>query len=186
MSRDCRSRRSKSVDRSKKGKYDRKRQMESGEKIEKAESLLVYLVRLLRCCYKRGKRVAGLIDHLLVMAEKTETGYYKLASLIGYDDECSEIASDKGLRSFWEVKPSTVLKFLCYDSTNNTKHQPGGQVPQQALRKRKDPKGLCFKFNGSGCSNSSCQFKHCCMFYDDLSHSSQGCRKGKSGQGSKN
>ena len=50
--------------------------MEKGDLVESAESLLVYLIRLLRRCYKRGKRVGGLINHLLVMSEKAETGYY--------------------------------------------------------------------------------------------------------------
>ena len=107
---DGRRRRSTSREGSRRGKYDRKRQMDKGDVVESAEGLLVYLIRLLRRCYKRGKRVRGLIDHILVMAEKAETGYYKLASLVGYDDECREIASEKGLSSFGDIKPSTVLK----------------------------------------------------------------------------
>ena len=54
-SRGRRRNRSRSSDRSKKEKYDRKRQMEKGDVIENSQMLLVYLVRLLRRCYKRGK-----------------------------------------------------------------------------------------------------------------------------------
>ena len=177
-------RRSESADRSKKGKYDRKRQMERGDTIDNADMLLVYLIRLLRKYYKRGKRVGGLIDHVLVMAEKNETGYYKLASLVGYDDECREVASEKGLKTFGDVKPSTVLKFLCYDSTKSAKNQGVQQGQNQTnpgQRRKSEGKGSCFKFNGSGCHSHSCQFEHACMFCGDTAHGSQGCRERKIG-----
>ena len=122
--------------------------------------------------------MGGLIDHLLVMTEKAETGYYQLACLVRYDDECREIASGKGLRLFGGVKPSTVLKFLCYDSTNSARRQHGSQATHSGQRKRQEPKGFCFKFNGSGCNTSSCQLKHT-MFCGDSSHGSQACKKGK-------
>ena len=166
---------SRSPEKDRKPKYDRRHQIKKD-----ATSLIVYLVKLLQLSYKRGKRVKGIISHLLVMSEKVESGYYKFECLVGYDDECREMASEKGMRSFGEIHPAAVLRFLSYDSTANAKRQQGGHQSQAQPRKQ-EARGSCFKFNASGCSSSNCQFQHACMFCGDGSHDSQSCRKGKSG-----
>ena len=169
----------------KKGKYDRRRQMKRGDKIKNSITLIVYLVKLLQSSYKKGKRVRGLISHLLVMAEKAESGYYKLECLQGYGEECRENASERGITSFGEIRAAAVLRFLSYDSTTGAKRNQvqGGQIGQV---KKQDSKGSCFKFNASGCHSTTCQFRHVCMFCGDSSHGSQSCRKGKSGSQSGN
>ena len=108
--------------------------------------LIVCLIRLLRCCHKKGKDVSGLIDHLLVMAEKTETGYYKPECLTGYDDECREHANERGIKSFSEIKPATVLRFLSYDNTTAARKQAQAQPGQigQSQAKKSGQKGYCF------------------------------------------
>ena len=164
----------------KKGKYDRRRQSKKGDTINNSITLLVYLVKLLKSSYKKGKRVRGLINHLLVMSEKAESGYYKLECLQGYDDECREAASEKGIGSFGEIRAAAVLRFLSYDSTTMAKRQQT-QGGQGGHTKRQESRGLCFKFNAAGCSSAGCQFKHVCMFCGEQSHGSQNCRKGKSG-----
>ena len=158
--------------------------MKKGENLKNSISLLVYLIKLLHKSHKRGKHVKGLIDHLLVMAEKAESGYYKIECLTGYNDECSETASEKGMRSFSEIRPAAILRFLSYDSTTSARRQ-SGQPPQTTGRKQ-EGRGFCFKFNASGCSSSNCQFKPICMFCNDNSHGSQACKKGKSTSFSKN
>ena len=115
--------RSTSPKREKKLKYDRKLQVKKGDSLKNAVSLRVYLIKLLRSSHKKRKHVRGLIDHLLVMAEKVESGYYKMECLTGYDDQCREKASEKGIRSFGEIRPAAVLRFLSYDSTTNARHQ---------------------------------------------------------------
>ena len=159
--------------RERKPKYDRRRQTKKGDSLKNSTSLIVYLVKLLQSSYKKGKRVKGLISHLLVVSEKVESGYYKTDSLVGYDDECQDLASKKGMRAFGEIRPAAVLCFLSYDSTTGAKRQQG----QQGQAKKQETKGYCFKYNASCCSNSNCQFRHSCMFCGEGSHGSQGCKK---------
>ena len=173
-------RRSPDKSKDKKPKYDRRRQLKKGESLKNATSLIVYLVKLLQKSYKKGKRVKGLISHLLVMAEKVESGYYKFECLVGYDDECREVASEKGMGSFGEIRPAAVLRFLSYDSTASARRQQS-QGGQQSQLKKHEARGFCFKFNASGCNSANCQFRHVCMFCGESGHGSQTCRKGKAG-----
>ena len=164
-----RGRRSPSPKTEKRGKYDRRRQTKKGDNLKNSISILVYLIKLLRTSCKKGKRVRGLIDHLLVMAAKPESGYYKMEFHVGYDDDCREIASEKGVRA------AAVLKFLSYDSTIVAKRQG----PQQSQGQKQEGKGYCFKFNAAGCSSTRCQFRHICMFCGDGSHGGQSCKRGR-------
>ena len=162
----------------KRNKYDRKHQLGKEKAVKKPETIVVCLVKLLKECYGKGRTVTGLIDHLLVVAEKAETGYYQLDSLLGYDDECREIANREGLRSFGEIRPSTVLRFLCYDSTKGAKNQASGGPSH----KKSASKGMCFKFNtDAGCDVNSCQFRHACVFCYETGHGSTSCKRGKGG-----
>ena len=169
----------KKASKKKRSKYSRKHQLKDQKKVENTMQLVVYLIRLLRRCHKKGKEVGGLIEHLLVMAEKSEKEVYGLESLIGYDDECRELANERGVKSFGKIRPSSVLKFLSYDGTAVAKRQ----AAQKAVNKKSSPpaaKGVCFSFNTqSGCDGSGCAFKHQCMFCGDSSHGSMSCRKGK-------
>ena len=165
-------------------KYDRKHQLK-GKPMKNADTILVCLIRLLKRCYRRGRRVEGLIDHLLVMAEKAETGMYKLDCLIGYDDECRENANEKGLKSFGKIEAATVLRFLSYDSTAAAKRQGAQAVQPQA--KRSGLKGYCFSFNSQGgCDGAGCNFKHICMFCGESNHGATGCKRGKGAGGRSN
>ena len=167
----------------KRTKYNRKHQLR-GKTIKNADTLLVCLVKLLRRSYRKGKDVSGLIDHLLVMSEKTETGMYKLECLLGYDDECREQANEGGIKTFGEIKPATVLRFLSYDNTLSAKKQSqGGQSPQ-SQGKKTSQRGFCYDYNSSmGCDSSACNFRHTCMFCGSGNHGSTGCKRGKSAGG---
>ena len=170
----------KSSSKKKRSKYSRKHQIKDKKVIESSMELVVYLVRLLRRCHKKGKEIGGLIEHLLVMVEKSEKEVYSLESMIGYDDECRDLANEKGVKSFGKIRPTSVLKFLSYDCTNVAKRQAaqkaGNKKPTQPAAK-----GCCFGFNGqAGCDGVGCAFKHQCMFCGDSSHGSMSCRKGKS------
>ena len=167
----------------KRTKYNRKHQL--GRKpIKNADTLLVCLVKLLRKAYKKGKDVGGLIDHLLVMAEKTESGYYKLECLTGYDDDCRERANEEGIKSFGEINAATVLRFLSYDSTAAARKQSVSQTQTQG--KKSSQRGYCFNFNSqSGCDGAGCNFRHVCMFCGDSTHGSVGCKRSKSSSGLK-
>ena len=172
----------------KRRRYNRKHQMSDSKPVRSADMILVCLVKLLRRCYRRGRDVGGLIDHLLVMEEKTESGYYKLDCLLGYDDECRQTANEKGLKSFGNIKPATMLQFLSYDSTTAVKRQAGqsGQSTQ-SQGTRSVQKGFCFSFNAQhGCDNSGCGFRHVCMFCGDSNHGSTNCKKGKGAGGRPN
>ena len=116
--------------------------MKKGDSLRNSTSLIVYLVKMLQSSYKQGKRVKGLISHLLVMAEKVELGYYRMESLVGYDDECREVASEKGMRAFAEIRPAGVLRFLSYDSTMGAKRQQG-QQGQWSQNKKQESRGFC-------------------------------------------
>ena len=88
----------------------------------------------------------------------------------------------EGLRSFGEIHPSTVLRFLAYDNTNVAKRQ-GVQATQQTQQTKKS-RGMCFKYNAHiGCDGVGCPFRHACVFCYETSHGSTNCRKGKGGQG---
>ena len=148
----------------KRTKYNRKHQLK-GKAVKNANMLIVCLVRLLRRCYNKGKDVGDLINHLLVMAEKTETGMYQLDCLLGYDDECREHANERGIKSFAEIKPATVLRFLSYDSTTAARKQSQNSQSSQAQSKKSGQRGFCYDFNTQvGCDNGACNFRHTCMF----------------------
>ena len=163
--------------------YSRKHQLK-GKVVKNADMLLVCLVKLLRRSYKKGKDVAGLIDHLLVMAEKTETGYYKLECLVGYDDDCREHANERGIKSFAEIKPATVLRFLSYNLTTAARKQAQAGQSIQFQGKKSGHKGFCYDFNSYvGCDNLWCNFRHTCMFCGSSSHGSTICKRGNASNG---
>ena len=56
----------------KRTKYDRKHQLGKDKPLKKSETIVVCLVKLLKECYQKGRSVSGLIDHLLVVAEKAD------------------------------------------------------------------------------------------------------------------
>ena len=117
--------------------------MKKGDSLKNSTSLIVYLAKLLQSSYKKGKEVKGLISHLLVLAEKVESGFYRMKSLVGYDDECREVASEKGVQAFGKIRPSAVLRFLSYDSMLGAKRQHGQQSQSQS--KKQETRGYCFK-----------------------------------------
>ena len=167
----------------KRTKYNRKHQLQ-GKTVKNADMLIVCLVRLLRRCYKKGKDVSGLIDHLLVMAEKTETGMYKLECLIGYDDECREHANERGIKTFAEIKPATVLRFLSYDQTMAAKKQTQAGHTGQTQVKKTSQRGFCYDYNSQvGCDNTACNFRHTCMFCGSNNHGTTNCKRGKGANG---
>ena len=171
----CRS--EKRIAKKKRTKYSRKCQLKDGKPVKNADKLK-RIVTLLRRCYCKGKDVIGLINHLLVMSEKVESNFYKLDSLIGYDDECREAANELGIKAFREIQPESVLRFLRYDSTMAAKRQ--GSQASQSVIKKSGQKGYCFNQNTqTGCDSISCNFRHTCMFCGDSTHGSTGCKRGK-------
>ena len=123
----------------------------------------------------RGEDVSGFVSHLLVLADKAETKFYRSESLVAYDKAVRMAAAEKGLKKFSEVDSTLVMTHLGFDSAVSSRK------PTSSSTNRVKKTGYCYKFNGSGqCDHQNCQFKHECATCGDGSHGRYTCKRVKS------
>ena len=101
----------------KKDKYNSSKFLPEDKKIDNFVCLMLVNLRMTLKLLKKERNIKGLLQHLIMVAEKAETGMFANDTLCSYDEAVRITVSEKGLRSFGKIDPATIFKFLTYDGT---------------------------------------------------------------------
>ena len=158
-----------------KSEFTHKPYIHKGKPVDRFERLMVCSLRMMKDIMQSGRDVTGVLTHLIVLAEKAASGYYRVDSIIAYDRATRMAAAESGIGKFSIIDNSLVLQYLCYDaSVNATKGPEQSARPSRSKRSG----GMCFRFNKStGCEREKCRYIHVCSNCGDGSHGLFGCRK---------
>ena len=131
--------------------------------------------------YKKGKDIKGFLKHLVLIAEKAETGHFDPEALIAYDESVKEAAREMGSKAFAKLDPSAIVKHLSYDGTlaakNAKKLSAKKAIPAKGAPSSKSS-GICLKhnFNSLGCSRgATCFYRHVCSACGGGGHINESC-----------
>ena len=161
-----------------KSQFTHKPFIERGKPVNCFERLMVCSLRMMKDIMTSGINTEGVLTHLIVLAEKAATGYYRIDSIIAYDRATRMAAAEKGIGKFSLIDNSLVLQYLCYDGSVNatTSSTKGGDRQRRSAKSG----GLCYRFNkSSGCDRDKCRYLHVCSNCGDGAHGLFGCRKPK-------
>ena len=152
------------------------RHLSKGETIKSIEKLMCVSFLVLKDLMSNGEDITGYVKHLTVLAEKAETRFYRIDSVVAYDKAVRQAAAVDGMDTLKEIDSTLVMKHLGYDAAVGNRHQ--GQATQGLAKPKKE--GYCYKFNaGFPCDSSKCLYRHVCASCGDASHLQAVCTKGK-------
>ena len=174
-----RSRRSRSRDHSaersrrrKNGKYTTLKYLPEFSQVSTYERLVLGNARMALKFYKKDRDITGMLEHIILVAEKAEPGIFDNDALIRYDDSVKLSAYEHGLEQFKKLDPAAIFKHLAYDGTKvaaNSKRSSGKRFPnpprnQQTATSTPSAAGPCYKYNfaSGGCRRSRCDYRHVC------------------------
>ena len=130
------------------------RHLAKGETIKSFEKLMCTLLSLLKDLMENGEDITRFIKHLSVLADKAETRFYRIDSVVAYDKAVRQAAAVDGMDTLKNIDSTLVMKHLGYDAAVSGRRQGLGSV---GLVKSKR-EGFCYKFNaGIPCDISKCQ-----------------------------
>ena len=178
--------RSRSKKKKRKGKYTTRKYLpkKSCDKSITYERMVLANVKMALSFYKKEKNVKGLLQHIVLIAEKAESGTFTAAALSDYDESVKSLAMDFGLKAFKRADPSSIVKHLSYEGTI------AAERARQATRgggRRRHGRGqsgnlyACYKYNSyaEGCKGG-CGYRHICSSCGSSAHLADDCPK-KSG-----
>ena len=161
-----------------KSRFTHKPFIERGKPVNCFERLMVCSLRMMKDIMMSGTNTEGVLTHLIVLAEKAATGYYRINSVIAYDRATRMAAAEHGIGKFSLIDNSLVLQYLCYDASVNASAS-AGKGTEKSKRSSKAV-GLCYRFNKStGCERERCRYLHVCSNCGDGAHGLFGCKKPK-------
>ena len=121
--------------------------------------------------HEDGEDVSGIIQHGLLLAEKSSKGVYKFEALISYDEVVRKRAGREGIPEFKNVRQEEVMKHFCFDNSIATEQKKS----TKSKSKRSDK--ICLRYNGAdGCSMKNCYYAHRCLACDDPNHPKKECK----------
>ena len=159
-----------------KSQFTHKPYIVKGKPVDRFERLMVCSLRMMKDIMASGTDVTGVLTHLIVLAEKAASGYYRVDSIIAYDRATRMTAAESGISKFSVIDNSLVLQHLCYDASVNASvvAKKGSEKQHKSSRSG----GVCFRFNkSSGCEREKCRYVHVCSSCGDGSHGLSSCRK---------
>ena len=171
----------------KKGKYDSSKFLPEDKKVDNFERLMLANLRMALKLLKKERYIKGLLQHLIMVAEKAETTMFANDTLCKYDEAVRITASEKGLRSFGKIDPATIFKFLTYDGTVAAeKAKRAADSGKRQGRGRQGVMYACYAFNNAseGCKGG-CGYRHICSSCGVHGHIFGDCptRKPSAGRG---
>ena len=168
--------------RHKHSKYSNARYLRENQKCTTYERLVLVNTRMALALYKREKDIAGVLKHIILIAEKADKDVFEAEALINYDESVKDSAKEDGIKAFSKLDPANIVKHLSYDGTHQAKNGKGAAAaakrPASAARKSGARKGACLKhnFDPSGCSRGrDCYYKHACSACGAFGHINDGC-----------
>ena len=166
----------------KKGKYNTAKYLKEGDKLDSYERLVLANARMALALYKKGRNIKGLLQHIILVADKAQRCLFASQSLIDYDASVKLTAKEEGLRSMGKVDPSTIMQYLCYDGTlaaekarkSEVKRRPGRGGTRNIL--------ACYahNYNQGGCPGG-CGYRHVCTHCGSSGHINSECTSKKEG-----
>ena len=173
--------------RSKNGKYTTLKYLPEFTQVSNYERLVLANARMALKFYKKGRDISGILDHIILVAEKAEPGVFDNDALIRYDDSVKLAAYENGLDQFKKLDPAAIVKHLSYDGTKvaaNSKRSSARRVntsfnkaPSSSAPSGHANPGPCYKFNfaNGGCRRSRCDYCHVCSACFRPGHVNQDC-----------
>ena len=156
----------------KKGKYDAKKFLDEGDKIDSFERLMLANLRMAAKLLKKERNITGLLQHLILLVEKADSGMFASDCLCRYDEAVHLTANEKGLRSFAKIDPATIFRFLTYDGTVAAeKAKRSAEVGRKSGRGRSSVMYSCYAYNydTDGCKGG-CGYRHICCSCGSQAH----------------
>ena len=138
------------------------------------ERLVLANARMALRFYKKERDITGILDHIILLAEKAEPGVFDNEALVRYDDSVKLAAYEKGLSQFKLLDPAAIVKHLSYDGTKVAANSRRAAVKRFTATKNQSPQamsrggggggGPCYKFNfaSGGCRRQRCEYRHIC------------------------
>ena len=156
--------------RRKQGKYTTLKYLLEFTSVNSYERLILANVRMALRFYKKDRDIKGILNHVILLAEKAEPGVFESDALIRYDDSVKQEAYELGLDQFKKLDPAAIIKHLSYDGTKvaaNSRRANGKRFNTVTKTQPSAPLsggGPCYKFNFAkeGCRRSRCDYKHVC------------------------
>ena len=175
---------SKKKTKKKKGKYDASKFLPEDKKMDSIERLMMANLKMALKLFKKKRNIKGLLQHLVMVAEKAETGMFSSASLCKYDEAVRIAAGEKGLSHFGRIDPTIIFKFLTYDGTVAAeKAKKAVDTGKKSGRGRSGGLFACYAHNYSaeGCKGG-CGYLHICSSCGASAHVWADCTSKKQGR----
>ena len=154
-----------------KRRFRHKNFLQRGESVNDIDSLMMVTFRTMLELQENGEDLTGLLQHGLLIAEKSSKGVYKFEALLSYDEVVRKRAGREGVHEFKNVRQEEVMKHFCFDNSIATEQK------KAAKTKVKKTEKVCLRFNGDdGCSMKNCYYIYKCLACDDPSHSKRECK----------
>ena len=142
--------------------------------------------------WERGHDIGGMLRHSVFISEKAATRSYTTSGLAKYDESVRKRANKWGVSEFTAGDLELTVRHLGADSTRsyrkNQPHYQGGNKQggrrsnqnRQARGQGTPPQGdraaeYCMKYNGEGCTYTSCKFPHVCAYCFKSGHTLSSC-----------
>ena len=173
--------------RRKQGKYTSLKYLPGFTQVSSYERLVLANVRMALRFYKKDRDIKGILDHIILLAEKAEPGVFESDALIRYDESVKQEAYEHGLDQFKKLDPAAIVKHLSYDGTKsaaNSRRASGkrfnsfNKAPAAPSSGNSGNPGPCYKFNfaSGGCRRPRCDYKHVCSACFRPGHVNNDCQ----------
>ena len=113
------------------GKYCTSKYLKEGDKVDSFERLMLANIKMALALYRKKMDVKGFLKHLVLVAEKIDSGHFAPEPLIAYDDSVQESARKAGIRAFGKIDPSQSLN-ICLTSARWPPRMLGKWVSRRA------------------------------------------------------
>ena len=148
-----------------KRRFRHKNFLQRGESVNDIDSLMMVTFRTMLELRDEGEDLSGILQHGLLLSEKSSKGVYKFEALLSYDEAIRKRAGREGVAEFGNVKQEEVMRHFCFDNSIATESK------KAAKAKTKRPDKVCLRYNGEdGCSVKGCYFAHKCLACDETGH----------------
>ena len=171
----------------KKGKYDSSKYLPEGKKMDSFEHMMLANLKMALKLLRKERNIKGLLQHLILVAEKAETGTFANDPSCKYDEAVRLNANERGLRSFGNIDPATIFKFLTYDGTLAAERaRKSVESTKRQGRGRSSVMYSCYAYNNAseGCKGN-CGYRHICSSCGAQGHIFADCtlRRPSAGRG---
>ena len=144
------------------------------------ERMVLANAKMALAFYKKGKKIKGLLQHIVLIAEKAEPVYFTAEALSNYDESVKSAAHEIGPKVFKRADPTAIVKHLSYEGTVAAERARQGS---RATGRKRQGRGsgvyyACYRYNYhvEGCKGG-CGYRHICASCGGQGHLGDDCSK---------